>query len=177
MQFWIETYYAPNPYVNSDDEPMLIFCEIAKEILNSSGLEIDYNDFFSRRIGGKSEDILLNALKAYAAPLKYKRKNSGHFLYVEEQNAAYLRERVSFIEKEFCIPQNNSREEFFKQHTYTQFCKFHGIANRMIDETNEENSNITEKRLTGAENVLLYGVPGVGKSYKIAKEYCLIQAG
>ena len=74
IQFWIETYYAPNPYVNSEDEPILIFCEIAKEILDSPNLKIDYNDFFSRRIGGKSEDILLNALKAYASPLKYQKK-------------------------------------------------------------------------------------------------------
>ena len=94
MQFWIETYYAPNPYVNSDDEPMLIFCEIAKEILDSPDLKIDYNEFFNRRIGGKSEDILLNALKAYAVPLKYQKKDGIQFLYVEEQNVNYLRERV-----------------------------------------------------------------------------------
>lgn len=172
MQFWIETYYAPNPYINSDDEPILIFCEIAKEILDSPNLKIDYNDFFSRRIGGKSEDILLNALKAYASPLKYRKEDDGHFLYVEEQNATYLRERVSFIEKEFCIPENNSREEFFERHTYTQFCKFHGIVNQITDEINTENNNTTEKRLTGAGNVLLYGVPGAGKSYKIANDYC-----
>lgn len=172
MQFWIETYYAPNPYVNSDDEPMLIFCEIAKEILDSPKLQIDYNDFFSRKIGGKSEDILLNALKAYAAPLKYQKKDGGHFLYVEEQNAAFLRERVSFIEKEFCIPLNNSREKFFERHTYKQFCKFHGIVNQITDEKSIENNNTAVKRLTGAENVLLYGVPGAGKSYKIANDYC-----
>ena len=112
---------------------ILIFCEIAKEILDSPNLKIDYNDFFSRRIGGKSEDILLNALKAYASPLKYQKKDGGQFLYVEEQNATYLRERVSFIEKEFCIPENNSREEFFERYTYTQFCKFHGIVNQITD--------------------------------------------
>lgn len=33
-----------------------------------------------------------------------------------------------------------------------------------------ENSNI--KRITGAENVILYGVPGAGKSYTIKNEYC-----
>lgn len=172
MQFWIETYYAPNPYVNSDDEPMLIFCEIAKEILDSPDLKIDYNEFFNRRIGGKSEDILLNALKAYAVPLKYQKKDGIQFLYVEEQNVNYLRERISFIEKEFSIPQQNSREEFFERHTYSQFCKFHGIVNKTLDELNKDENNVNEKRLTGAENVLLYGVPGVGKSYKIANDYC-----
>ncbi len=172
MQFWIETYYAPNPYVNSDDEPILIFCEIAKEILDNPNLKIDYNDFFSRRIGGKSEDILLNALKAYAAPLKYEKQDGVQFLYVDKQNSAYLRERVSFIEKEFHIPENNSRKEFFDRYAYTQFCKFHGIVSQLLEEINTEKTNTKEKRLTGAENVLLYGVPGAGKSYKIAKDYC-----
>ena len=41
-----------------------------------------------------------------------------------------------------------------------------------MDELNKDENNVNEKRLTGAENVLLYGVPGVGKSYKIANDYC-----
>lgn len=172
MRFWIETYYAPNPYVNSDDEPMLIFCEIAKEILDSPDLRIDYGDFFSRRIGGKSEDILLNALKAYAQPLKYQKVGNNHFLYIEGQDTSYLRERVLLIENEFGIPANNSREEFFERHTYTQFCKFYGITNQGVDEMITESENVRVQRLTGAENILLYGVPGAGKSHKIAKEYC-----
>ena len=28
------------------------------------------------------------------------------------------------------------------------------------------------KRVTGGENILLYGVPGAGKSHKIATEFC-----
>lgn len=172
MRFWIETYYAPNPYVNSDDEPMLIFCEIAKEILDSPDLRIDYGDFFSRRIGGKSEDILLNALKAYAQPLKYQKVGNNHFLYIEGQDTSYLKERVLLIENEFGIPANNSREEFFERHTYTQFCKFYGITNQGVDEMITESENVRVQRLTGAENILLYGVPGAGKSHKIAKEYC-----
>lgn len=172
MRFWIETYYAPNPYVNSDDEPMLIFCEIAKEILDSPDLRIDYGDFFSRRIGGKSEDILLNALKAYAQPLKYQKVGNNHFLYIEGQDTSYLKERVLLIENEFGIPANNSREEFFERHTYTHFCKFYGIINQGVDEMITESENVRVQRLTGAENILLYGVPGAGKSHKIAKEYC-----
>lgn len=172
LQFWIKTYYAPNPYVNSNDEPMLIFCEIAKEILNSSNLRIDYGDFFSRRIGGKSDDILLNALKAYALPLKYEKVEDKHFLYIDPQNASYLKEHIEFIEREFPIPRENTREEFFERHTFNQFCKFHGIANELPTESNMDNSNSEVKRVTGAENILLYGVPGAGKSHKIATSYC-----
>lgn len=172
MQFWIKTYYAPNPYVNSEDTPMLIFCEIAKEILNSQNLRVDYNDFFERRIGGKSDDILLNALKAYANPLKFEKAEGRNWLFVEEQNAEYLKEQVAFIENEFPVPVDNLRGVFFERHTYEQFCKFHGIVNHIPNEINTENNNAREKRLTGAENILLYGVPGAGKSHKIAKDYC-----
>ena len=49
LKFWIKTYYAPNPYVNSDDEPMLIYCELVKEVLAKDNHRIDYYDFFNRR--------------------------------------------------------------------------------------------------------------------------------
>lgn len=40
----------------------------------------------------------------------------------------------------------------------------------MDDELDIEDSN--SARVTGAENILLYGVPGVGKSHTIQKDYC-----
>lgn len=36
----------------------------------------------------------------------------------------------------------------------------------------QESRNINANRLTNASNVLLYGVPGVGKSYEIQQRYC-----
>lgn len=172
MEFWLKTYFAPNPYVNSDDKPILIFCELAKEILTKQDLKIDYYDFFNRRIGGKSDDILMNALKTYGNPLKYKKVEDRHYFYVEAQNAEYLQEQIDFIEKEFAIQNAKSRSSFFERYQYHNFCKFHGITPSIPDEKDISNDNTRAKRLTGAKNILLYGVSGVGKSHRIAKEYC-----
>ena len=172
MEFWIKTYFAPNPYVNSDDEPMLIFCELVKEILEKQDLKIDYYDFFNRRIGGKSDDILMNALKSYCSPLKYNKVDNIHYFYIEQQNVDYLKKQVAFIESEFAIPDAKSRTDFFDRYKYCNFCKFHGISVNVPSETDMTNDNITAKRLTGGKNILLYGVPGAGKSHHIAKKYC-----
>lgn len=172
MEFWIKTYFAPNPYVNSDDEPILIFCELVKEILSKEDLRIEYYDFFNRRIGGKSDDILMNALKSYGEPLRYEKVDDNHYFYIEQQNVAYLQQQVEFIETEFTIPDSKSRTAFFDRYKYCNFCKFHGITPVVPDETDMTNDNKKAKRLTGAKNILLYGVPGAGKSHRIAKEYC-----
>lgn len=41
-----------------------------------------------------------------------------------------------------------------------------------IDDDLKENNEAKKERVTGAENVLLYGVPGVGKSKTIQRDYC-----
>lgn len=172
MEFWMKTYFAPNPYVNSDEEPMLIFCELAKEILDKPNLRIDYHDFFERRIGGKSEDILMNAIKSYCNPLKYEKVGEEHYFYIEQHNAEYLEKQISFIETEFAIPDPKSRSDFFDRYKYCNFCKFHGISASLPNEVDTSNDNANVKRVTGGKNILLYGVPGAGKSHRIAKQYC-----
>lgn len=172
IEFWIKTYFAPNPYVNSDDEPMLIYCELCKEILATTNLRIDYYDFFGRRIGGKSDDILMNALKTYCQPLKYEKIGDKHYFLIEPQNKEYFEKQVDFIENEFSIPDPKSRKAFFERYQYSNFCKFHGITSEIPNEVNLNNDNPLVKRITGGENILLYGVPGAGKSHKIATEYC-----
>ena len=42
----------------------------------------------------------------------------------------------------------------------------------MLDDELNENVNEEQTRVTGAENILLYGVPGVGKSHTIQRDYC-----
>lgn len=172
VEFWLKTYFAPNPYVNSDDEPMIIYSELVKEILGTANHRIDYYDFFNRRIGGKSEDILLNALKAYGSPLRYEKVDDTHYFYIEQQNIEYCKRQVTFIESEFAIPDSKSKADFFNRYNYQNFCKFHGISTKIPDEINRVNDNINAKRLTGGKNILLYGVPGAGKSRRIAKQYC-----
>ena len=173
LQFWIKTYYAPNPYVNSDDEPMIIYCEIAREILDSNDLRIDYYDFFNRRIAGKSDDILMNALKSYAAPLKYIKQGENHYFYISENDMDLLRREIDLIEQKYPIPQNHKdKGAFFDRYKYDHFCDFFGIPKDL----NVVNGNVSSleniNRFAGAENILLYGVPGVGKSHTIQKDYC-----
>lgn len=174
LQFWMKTYYAPNPYVSSeDDEPFIIYCELAKEILATPTLQLDYHDFFMRRIGGKSEDILMNAIKAFCLPIKYKKIGMDkHVFYVESHNVEILSKEISFIESEFPIKNAMSRADFFDRYTYSNFCKFFGIVPELPEEELPENTNTTAKRVTGGCNILLYGVPGSGKSFTIQSEYC-----
>lgn len=172
LQFWIKTYFAPNPYIHSEDEPMLIYVELAKEVLESSTLKIDYYEFFNRRIGGKSDDILMNALKAYGEPLKYEKNGDHHFFYLDQQNTEYLQNQINLIEQEFPIPDVKSRHDFFDRYKYERFCTFYGITDELPTDVDLTNNNNDAQRLTGAENILLYGVPGAGKSHTIQKKYC-----
>ena len=54
VRFWTKTYYAPNPYVKSEDPPFVIYCELAKEILAAEDHTVRFYDFIARRIGRAS---------------------------------------------------------------------------------------------------------------------------
>lgn len=169
LEFWMKTYYAPNPYVNSNDEPFIIYTELGKELLQAPDLTVDYMDFFSRRIGGKSEDILLNAIKAFCGPIKYRKdvNNNKHYFYIDTNNINALKEEIAFIEESFSINDALDKSAFFERYSYSNFCKFHGIVNELPAEAEQENDNTRVKRVTEGANFLLYGVPGSGKSHKI----------
>lgn len=172
LQFWIKLYYAPNPFVKSDeDEPFLIYCEMVKEIVKRENFSIRYYDFFNRRIGGKSDDILLNALKAYASPIKHKKVNNEDIIYIEQPNVQSAINEVKFIEENLPIGDSKSRTEFFDRFSYQNYCKFWGITNNLPTAIMFENKNTMVKRKTGAANTLFYGVPGAGKSHAI-KQKC-----
>lgn len=57
---------------------------------------------------------------------------------------------------------------------------FTQIYERLISElkinTNKDEDHSDIPRVTGGENILLYGVPGVGKSHTIQKDYCSDQS-
>lgn len=128
IEFWLMTYYSPNPYVNSNEKPILIFCELAKEIISSNSNEVDFYEFFSKWIGGGSDDILLNALKSFANPIQYRKDGDIHIFYIDKNDINYLREKVDFIEEEFSIPiEFKDRAIFFDRYSYHNFCKFHQI--------------------------------------------------
>ncbi len=128
IRFWIKTYFAPNPYVKSEEPPFLIYCELAKEILESEDLTVDYDAFFARRIGGGSKDILFNCLKNYAAPLIFKPDHGRDLFGIRAEDFAALAEEVEFIETEFAIGDPKDKAAFFERYTYANFCKFYHIA-------------------------------------------------
>ena len=115
LEFWIKTYYAPNPYVNSEDTPMLIYCELVKAILENENHKVNYYDFFDNRIGGKSDDILMNVLKAYGNPLQYEKAEGKHFFYVREKDIAFITEQVQRIESDFAIENPKDKSSFFNR--------------------------------------------------------------
>ena len=151
LRFWMKTYYAPNPYVKSNDDAFIIYCELAKEILGNKEYEIDYHDFFVRRIGGKSEDILMNTIRAFCSPICYKKDpvSEKDVFYVDAQNAQVLTEEIQFIEKNFPIVDQTSKSTFFERYTYGSFCKFYGISSVLeeqeLDAYLSANKNIRKR--------------------------------
>lgn len=168
LGFWIKTYYAPNPYVNSTDAPMLIYCELAEEALLSPSLEVDYDAFFLSHIGGGSEDILMNAIKEFGAPLKYKKDGTVNKFYVEKKDEAILREQVTYIKSEYPIINPMDRKTFFERFSYDNFCKFWRISCRAtipVPEVKYESGYVNSKNFS--RNRIIFGAPGTGKSFRL----------
>ena len=103
LVFWFKIYFAPNPYVNSSDEAFLLYCRLCEDILKNESHSVNFEDFVVKNIGGKSDDILLNAIKAYAAPVKYRKIGNDDNLYISESDINTVEEEVSFIKANFPI--------------------------------------------------------------------------
>lgn len=176
LRFWIKTYYAPNPYVKGDDSSFIIYCEMVKEILASPNHEVKYYDFFNKRIGGKSDDILLNAIKNYAEPVKVKKDNDDTILFVENDDVAEVKRELDYIERQMPIGNSRSKKEFFDRFSYENFCSFFGIEKELEKiETKEPYSTDKINVHTGyqsqfSRNRIVFGAPGTGKSYTLNKE-------
>lgn len=82
LVFWFKTYFVPNPHVKSSDEAFLLYCRLCEDVLQSESHSVNFEDFVEKNIGGKSDDILLNAIKAYAAPVKYRKVGNCKKLYI-----------------------------------------------------------------------------------------------
>lgn len=176
IRFWIKSYYAPNPYVKGDDTAILIYCEIVRLILAMPNHEVGYYDFFNSRIGGKSDDILLNAIKAYAAPVKVKRVRGEEILYIEPERIEEAKREADYIEAQMPIGNSKSKREFFDRFSYTNFCSFYGIENS-IESLKAERKASSDKInfYTGYQsgfprNRIIFGAPGTGKSHALNKE-------
>ncbi|MCD3203055.1 AAA domain-containing protein [Clostridium botulinum C/D] len=180
LNFWFKMYVTPNPYVNSKEEPICIFKALAEEILASENKQIGFNEFCTKYFGdGKSSDILKNAIQAYGNPIKV----SNDIIYLTEDKIDELNLILKKVND--TLPMNNNMDEieFFNRFSYEQFCKYYNIPysanlldnleNKLILKTKDTYAMVSEEeRLKGGMNVLLYGVPGSGKSWTIQHEYC-----
>lgn len=127
LTFWFKTYCAPNPYVKSDDPPFILYCQLCEDILNSGTYSINFEEFIARHVGGQSDDIFLNAVKAFGNPIKYKKENNHHILYIEEISIDDVKREVEFISSNFNIIEPLSKAEFFDLFSYENFCKFYSL--------------------------------------------------
>lgn len=177
IEFWLKTYYAPNPYVNSDEQSILIYCELTKAVLASDEKAIKFKQFFDERIGGGSNDILMNALREFGKPLKFEKTEEKFF--VEEADLQDLQREVEFIEERFPIVDPKSKSEFFNRFTYKKFCEFYGINAVPGEWDRRETRQTRDSRSinfqTGyksdfAHNRIVFGAPGTGKSYTLNKD-------
>lgn len=183
MEFWFKIYYAPNPYVKQSDQsdpPVLLFCTFAEKLLQTTSLEIDFNKTHEIICGeGGSLDIEFNCFKNYGTPIKCKTSDNKNILYISESDREKLRMLVEFIKKEFPVKNHNDLKAFYDRFSYKNYIKFWKIEDEHYDEGGEwviqqriDSYMRTDSREKGGENVILYGVPGSGKSYKIKMEYC-----
>lgn len=127
LVFWFKIYCAPNPYVRSDDPPIILYCRICQDILNSETHSINFENFIAQYTGGHSDDIFLNAVKAFGNPIKYKKENNHHILYVEDISIDDVKKELDFILSNFNIIEPISKSEFFERFSYENFCKFYSF--------------------------------------------------
>lgn len=167
LEFWIKTYYAPNPYVKGDEEPVLIYKEIGNEIINSDKLQMNFTEFFDSYIGGKSFDILCNVIEASGDPIKKREIGSDVYFYIEAEEKEDLAKIIEKIANDFPIPELYKKPEtFFERYTYQNYAKFFHIGMTIEEVQNTSDSSKNADNIIG-ENIIYYGAPGTGKSYTV----------
>lgn len=178
LEFWIKTYYAPNPYVKGDEEPILIYKEIGNEIINSDKLEMNFTEFFDSYIGGKSFDILCNVLETYGDPIKKREIGSDIYFYIESERKEELSKIIEKISNEFSIPQLYKKPEiFFARYKYQNYAKFFDVDMTIEEIKNTSDSSKSKNNIMG-ENIIYYGAPGTSKSYTVdekSKEFDYVE--
>lgn len=147
LVFWFKTYYAPNPYVKSDDEAFILYCRLCEDILQSENHSVSFEEFVEKNIGGKSDDILLNVIKAFAAPVKYKKVGNDDILYVSDEDVTAVESEMAFIKTNFPIGETKSERDFFERFSYQNFCKFYDEPEDPLVKDGEKLENVYDTRI------------------------------
>lgn len=159
LSFWSMLYYAPNLRITHDavDTPLIIFAELAREILAAPIKEIHFPSFCTSHCAGGSTDIMQSILRDHALYLDL----NGDTFSVSAANIAALTALVDFIDLTFPIPPNHlDRRAFFDRFSCEKFKLFY--------------SHFGETFTKGCShmqhNKILYGAPGTGKSFKLQED-------
>lgn len=121
-----------------------------------------------------ASNIRFDTLIGLLSNIIYGKKQDRNFFEIKEsiQSYRYIENAIEIFEHSK-YSQDLSLQElqnFLQSDKY--FLGYLDVA--FVQENNESNefADIQKSRLTGAENIILYGVPGAGKSYTIKHEYC-----
>lgn len=174
LRFWAKTYYAPNPFVSSNENSILIYCTAAEKLLESNNNRLDYYYFLDdNNMAQGSEDILFNIFKDHLYPIEVEKDGRNKTLYIENKNIELLTKECEIIKKEFPIIDSESRSFFFSRFSYKNFKKYLKLIEGKDIVNKKEIFSIKneDKRKKNGENRILYGVPGSGKSYEIENRY------
>lgn len=156
LTFWFKTYYGPNPYIRSGDQPIIIYRELINAILNEPTHIINFDDFLnSFGISSGSNDILENAIKAFASPVEFITGTKN----LTVNNLEQAQHELSLIDSNFQIPANYNQDNVF------------------FDRYNEQNFNLFNSLFLSDQapidknhNRLINGAPGTGKSHLLQQE-------
>lgn len=90
-----------------------------------------------------------------------------------QSNTLYFGKIFDIINKSNLEEQKNQLEKYI-QSIIDKICEFHKLPLEESCDISCKNNveKITNERLKGGRNIILYGVPGAGKSWTIKHEYC-----
>lgn len=171
LGFWFKMYVCPNPYVNSEEEPVCPFALIAGRVLESPERRISFSEFCSEIFGdGKSMDIFRNALAAWGKPLRI----SEDTIYVEPEDDNELARLFEKVNGSLPMQNNKDVEEFFARFSCRKFMEFYELAS-MENYADRKGAAVPYgsgpfdygSTAGTAVNKIFYGTPGCGKSYYI----------
>ncbi|WP_108062241.1 AAA family ATPase [Poseidonibacter lekithochrous] len=157
LKFWGMTYFTPNAKVNSSDNPILIFVELSKLILNSTSLPTKKYNFttFSAAYFSGSLDILKNVLKDHTLYIEYDNHTDEFFVSIDNEDK--LQTLIDKIEEYFPIPVGYmSPLCLFERYSEENFSKFF--------------LNIIREPILESHNKIIYGAPGTGKSFLLQEK-------
>lgn len=174
LVFWFKTYYAPNPYINSDENAVLIYTLLLNKLIENQ--KIKFIDYYSLFDNGSYTDILYNGIKNYCNFVQCEIKDKEIFLSLSKDYLLPAQEEKSFIENEFPILDNKSSTDFYNRYSLQNFNKFFD-TNYTFEEDKKMNTQVNGQNEAprtpddkAPKQIIFYGVPGAGKSYSINKE-------